>query len=55
MCLLKMNFKKLQKYGSSLFISQRYLNNDGSQNYLIFQPTFKTVTTFSGLPNIIAT
>ena len=33
---------------------QSYFNNDGSQNYLIFQPIYKTITTFSGLPDTIS-
>ena len=45
--------KKLRTFDSSLFVGQSYFNNDGAQLYLIFQPIFKTVTTFSGLPNII--
>ena len=28
---------------------QNYFNNDGTQLYVIFQPIYKTVTTFSGL------
>ena len=31
-----------------------YFNNDGAKLYLIFQPSYKTVTTFSGLPLIIS-
>ena len=51
--LVENEFKKLQTFDSSLFIGQSYFNNDGAQLYLIFQPICKTVTTFSGLPNII--
>ena len=36
--LVENEFKKLQKFGPSLFIGQ--LNNDGAQNYLIFQPLY---------------
>ena len=32
------NYKKLQTFDSSLFIGQSYLNNDGGQFYLRFQP-----------------
>ena len=35
--LFENEFKKLQTFDSSLFIVQSYFNNDGSQNYLIFQ------------------
>ena len=45
--------KKLQTFDSSLFIGQSYFGNDGSQNFLIFQPIYKTYTTFAGLPNTI--
>ena len=45
---------KLQTYDLSLFIGQSYFNNDGSQNYLIFQPIYKTITTFSGLTDTIS-
>ena len=31
---------------TSLFISQSYLVNDGSQNYLVFQPIYKAITIF---------
>ena len=27
------------------------MGNDGSKNFLVFQPINKTITTFSGLPN----
>ena len=53
MHLLKVNWKKLQKFDSSLFIGQSYFSNDESQNFWIFQPIYKTFTTLSGLPNII--
>ena len=38
----------------SFFIGLNYLGNDGSQNFLVFQPINKTITTFSGLPNKMA-
>ena len=53
MHLLKVNWKKIQKFDSSLFIGQSYFSNDESQNFWIFQPIYKTFTTLSGLPNII--
>ena len=31
-------------------MGQSYFNNDGAHLYLIFQPSYKTITTFSGLP-----
>ena len=36
--LVENEFKKLQKFGPSLFIGQ--FNNDAAQNYLIFQPLY---------------
>ena len=53
MHLLKVNWKKLQKFDSNLFIGQSYFSNDESQNLSLFQPIYKTFTTLSGLPNII--
>ena len=53
MHLFKVNWKKLQKFDSNLFIGQSYFSNDESQNLSLFQPIYKTFTTLSGLPNII--
>ena len=47
--LVKNEFKKLETFDSSLFIGQSYFNNDGVQLYLIFQPIYETITTFSSL------
>ena len=38
--LLKMNFKKLQKFDSSSFNDQSYFFNDGGQLYLMFQTLY---------------
>ena len=40
---------KLQTYDSSLFIGQSYVINDGPQNFLIFQPIYKTLKMSVGL------
>ena len=40
---------KCQIYDSSIFIGQSYVFNDGSQNFLIFQPMLKTFTMISAL------
>ena len=40
-------------FDSSLFIGQSYFNNE-AQLYLIFQPIYKTITTFSGLEDTIS-
>ena len=52
--LVENEFKKLQTFDSSLFIGQSYFNNDGAQLYLIFHPIYKSITTFSGLPDTIS-
>ena len=49
-----MNEKKLQTFDSSHFIGQSYFNNIGAQLYWIFQPIYKTITTFSGFPDTIS-
>ena len=48
------NLKKSQTFDSSLSIGQSYFNNDGAQFYLIFQPIYKIITTFSGLNDTIS-
>ena len=35
-------------------MGQSYFNHDWSQNYLIFQPIYKTITTSSGLLDTIS-
>ena len=52
--LVENEFKKLQTIDLSLFVGQSYFNNDGAQLYLIFQPIYKTITTFSGLSDKIS-
>ena len=52
--LVEHELEKLQTFDLSIFISQSYFGNDGSQNFLIFQLIYKTLTTFSGLRNTIA-
>ena len=47
--LVENDFKKLQTFDPSLFISQSYFYNDVAELYLIFQLIPKTITTFSGL------
>ena len=36
--------KKLQIFDLSYFNGRRYFDNDGSENYLIFQPIYNTFT-----------
>ena len=40
--------KKLQTFDLSYFISKNYFNDDGSQNYWIFQPDLKYFQIISG-------
>ena len=46
-------YVKWKGYDLSLF-GQNYFNNDGAQLYLIFQPSYKIITTFFGLPFTIS-
>ena len=48
------NLKKPQTFDSSLSIGQSYFKNDGAQFYLIFQPIYKIITTFSGVKDTIS-
>ena len=40
--LIKKNdqLKKLQTFGSSFFLGKCHFEDDGTQNYLVFQPDF---------------
>ena len=40
--------KNLQTFHSNFFIGQCYFNTDGSQFFLMFQPTIKACTNFFG-------
>ena len=37
--LVENEFKKLQTFDSNYFIGKNYFEEDGTQNYLVFQPT----------------
>ena len=52
--LVENELYKLQTFDSNLFIVQSHFNNDGAQLSLIFQPIYKTITTFSGLKDTIS-
>ena len=52
--LIENELKNVWTFDSSYFIGQSYFGNDGSQNFLIFQPICKTIRTISGLPSAIA-
>ena len=49
--LVAIELKNLQTFDSSLFTGQSYFNNGGAQCFLIFQPIYKTISAFSGLPS----
>ena len=49
-----MNFKKLQTFDSSLFISQSYFNNDGAQLYLILQPLYYTLKRLGDTTKVVS-
>ena len=40
--------KKPQLRDLNYFIGESYFDDDGSQNYLIFQPSFRSFKTFTG-------
>ena len=52
--LVEIEFKKLQKFYSSLFIGQSYFNNNGSQNCLIFQPLYYTLKRLVNIEKIVS-
>ena len=41
---------QLQTFDWSLFICQSCFHNDGAQLYVIFQPIYESIRSFSGLP-----
>ena len=41
MCLLKMNLKKLETFYSVYFRGKSHFEDDGAQNYLVFQATYR--------------
>ena len=49
-----MNLKIYKHLTRVFFIGQSYFNNYGSQNYLIFQPIYKTIKIFSSLSDTIS-
>ena len=48
--LAQNELKKLQTFDSSYFIGKNYFEEDGTQNYLVFQPISRY---FKTLPNLI--
>ena len=45
--------KKIETINFGFLLSKNYFNNVGSQNYLIFQPIFKTFTMPTSDTNVI--
>ena len=48
------DFKKLQKFDSSYFRGKNYFDDDGTQNYLVFQPKEKYFKTTDVVNNEIS-
>ena len=44
--LVENEFKKLKTFDSSYFIGKNYFEEDGTQNYLVFQPIYKHIKAF---------
>ena len=42
--MLKINFKKLETFALGYFIGKSHFDDDGAQNYLVFQPILKYFT-----------
>ena len=49
-----MNFKKIQKFDSILFIGQSYFFNDRAQLYLIFEPLYYTLKRLGDTEKIVS-
>ena len=45
---------KLETYDLSLFIGQSYFNNEGSPNYVIFQPPYCTLKALSNIEKVVS-
>ena len=45
--LVEMELNKLITFGSSYFIGKSYFEEDVTQNYLVFQPIYRSFKTFS--------
>ena len=39
--LVETEFKKLEKFDATYFRGNKYFDDDGTQNYLVFQPVYK--------------
>ena len=49
--LVKNELKKLKKIDSSYFIAKSHFEEDGAQNYLVFQPMYRYFKMIAGVGN----
>ena len=47
--MVENELKKLQKFDSSYFRGKSYFEEDGTQNYLVFQPKYRYFKRVSGV------
>ena len=47
--LVENEFKKLKAFDSSYFVSKRHFEEDGAQNYLVFQPMYRYFKRIAGV------
>ena len=52
--LVETELKKLQKFDAAYFRCKIYFNDDGTQNYLVFQSIYKYLKSSGGLNNNIS-
>ena len=49
--LAENEFKKLKTFDSSYFIGKSHFEEDGTQNYLVFQPMYRYFKQIAGVGN----
>ena len=52
-CLVKIELNKLKTFGSGYFIGKSHFEEDGAQNYLIFQPMYRYFKIMTNTLNIL--
>ena len=52
--LIENEFKKLKTFDSSYFRGKNYFEEDGTQNYLVFQPVYKYFRKIGSTKNILS-
>ena len=50
--LVENEFKKLKTVDSSYFIGKSHFEEDGAQNYLVFQPVYRYLKIIAGVGNV---